>query len=531
MKLVVAEDEKWVRLTIIKLIPAERLGLTIAGEASNGLEALELCKQLKPDILVTDIRMPGLNGLELIHELRQILSKIRIVIVSGYNDFEYAKAAMKYGITDYLLKPVDENELTQVLQRFKDSILLERNQLEEQELVKKQYKYALPLMHEKFLNQIVLPNSLTSKTINNTLNEYGIKLEYQDFMILVFSPDDISLFKSGRDVSRYKTVIKRAMRKFLGGITFSKASAEHELIVIVNRNFSDIRGSIEYALNLCSRIIRKHFGCALTIGISSTAQQVNKLSELYSQAVEVLEVKFWEGCGKAFFYRKGMLLDTISIGISADALNNISLNLSLSNCEPAFSYIDDVSSKLKNQPYVKPQTVKDFFWTFIQSVADKLDIYLPFIKHETTLINSHPYERLRNSSSIEDLNACAKDMIKQACRLYSGKNPESIGNVIENVKKLIDQNYSKDISLEMAAKHVHLSQAYLSELFKREAGIGFIDYKTSIRIENAKKLLTSTSMSINEICGKVGYTDPKYFSKLFKAVTGKTLSEYRGHSL
>ena len=120
MKIIIADDEKWVRAAIRSLIPFEKLGMELAGEASNGIEALELCMLYKPDILLTDIMMPGLTGLDLIKELKRCSPDVKIAIISGYSDFGYAKTAMKFGITDYLLKPLEEDELLQVLERFKN---------------------------------------------------------------------------------------------------------------------------------------------------------------------------------------------------------------------------------------------------------------------------------------------------------------------------------------------------------------------------------------------------------------------------
>ncbi len=163
MKLVIAEDEKWVRTTIIDSIPFDDLNLSLIGEASNGLEALEICKSTSPDILLTDIRMPGLNGIELIEILKEIKPAIKIVIVSGYSDFEYAKAAMKFGVRHYLTKPVDEEEIFNVLsdiiseitnerknifKNYHSSITTDSSQIESaKKIIEKKFSEALSLEH------------------------------------------------------------------------------------------------------------------------------------------------------------------------------------------------------------------------------------------------------------------------------------------------------------------------------------------------------------------------------------------------
>ena len=176
MKLMIADDEKWVRTTIKTIIPFEKLDVSLVCEASNGIEALELCHQHNPDILLTDIMMPGLTGLDLIKELRECSPGVKIAVISGYSDFEYAKAAMKYGITDYLLKPVDELELLHVIERFIDEIGRETMQTKAKEQEKEQYRLAIPALSEAFLNQTLSNSTLTAEKIKGELANTALTL-------------------------------------------------------------------------------------------------------------------------------------------------------------------------------------------------------------------------------------------------------------------------------------------------------------------------------------------------------------------
>ena len=182
-------------------------------------------------------------------------------------------------------------------------------------------------------------------------------------------------------------------------------------------------------------------------------------------------------------------------------------------------------------PDFKPALVREFFWQFIQSVITMLDIQLPFIHQETVVTGRHPHDRIRAILFFTDLVDCAKELLRRIYDFYHDRNPVDNSNLIENAKRVIESNFAGDISLEQVARHVHLSPSYLSELFKKQTGMSFIDYKTIVRIENAKKLLSDPSATISEVSAKVGYSDPKYFSKLFRKITGKTVYEFRkGHS-
>lgn len=526
MKLIIADDEKWVRMTVKALIPFDKLGLTLSSEAANGIEALELCRQHEPDILLTDIKMPGLTGLDLIKEVRTLLPVLRIIIISGYNDFEYAKTAMKYGITDYLLKPVDEKELIQVLERMISEITVQARLMKEKEIEQEQYKKALPVMCEAFLNQVISRNNMTADKIRTELHKYGIDLTSGSYAVCVSSPDRTLQPEEDSRVCDYlRLLVKRAMRKYTRAVTFP---LEHDKTTVVSIiGGENNKENVQKAFHLCNRVLIKKFGLSISAGISGTTHQLCMLQELYLNACEALETRFWAGGGTFAVYRPGCLVEDMKLALSEDTLNKITLNLKLSNIQTALSYIESICRTLQAGSNIKPSAVREFFWQFIQSIIILLNIQLPFIRRESAMTGAQPYERIKGMLFMSSLEAYIKQLLEKIYNFYHDINPVNNNNLIESAKKIIEQNFAGDISLEQVARHVHLSSAYLSELFKKETGMSFIDYKTIIRIEYAKKLLSTPSMNISEISGKVGYSDPKYFSKLFKKITGKTIYDYR----
>jgi len=525
LKLIIADDEKWVRATIRSLIPFEKLNLTLSCEAANGIEALELCRQHMPDIMLTDIMMPGLNGLELIREAKKLFPGLRIIVISGYSDFEYAKTAMKYGIIDYLLKPIDEEELTQVLERISTELTRQKQLEREKNAEKERYMTVLPLAYETFLNQVISRNSMTAEKIRSELHNYGINFQHSCFTVCVTSADeDFSSEDNRKPADNLKTLLKRSMRRYAKAVTFSSAQDKTLLVSIVNGE--NAKEGIQKAFNLCNRLMQRKYGTTLSCGVSGPTHQLCMLQELYLNAVEALGARFWAGPGTLAFYSPGCLTEDMKLTLTEDMLNKIILNLKMSNIQTAISYVDSISASLKNSR-IKPALVKEFFWQFFQSVIILLNIQLPFIRHESVITGIPPYERLRQTIFFQSLVDYVKELLQHCFDFYHDKNPQNNDNLIENAKKIIELNFAGDISLEQVAKHVHLSPAYLSELFKKETGMSFIDYKTIVRIESAKKLLLMPSMNISEVSVKVGYTDPKYFSKLFKKITGKTIYEYR----
>ncbi len=530
VKIIVADDEKWVRNTITSIIPYEKLGLTLISEAENGLEALEICRQYKPDILITDLMMPGITGMDLIQELKTLQPDLKIIIISGYSDFEYAKTAIKYGVSEYILKPIDENELCNILARVRDEILEKRRREEEETALRSQYKRALPIICTNYLNQLIQPNSFITDNINKTLQDYGIDFRCPCYTAAVFSPDNSTALADRDNLNLYRTLIRRTVKRYLKGVAFPRLTNEFEMVAIINhRQVDDSANLFSKGFHLCISLYKKHFGDTLSIGVSSPAQYISKLPELYAQACKALEVRFWKSGPKIFYFQENRLTDIKSIDIPEQDLENAAMAIKLKDLQPAYRLVNEVCSFIKsNYQYVNPAPVKELFWTLIQSLASFLNIQMSFIEYESMITNAHPYETIRNINSLDRLVQYAKEVIKRLHEHFENKNNycQQI-NPIEMAKQIINRNYQSDINLELISKYVHLSPTYFSELFKRETGMSFIDYKTLVRIENAKKLFANTGMSIYEISNRIGYTNPKYFSRLFKKITGMSPFEYK----
>lgn len=530
LKVIIADDEKWVRAAIRTLIPFEKLEMKLVGEASNGIEALELCRLHDPDIVLTDIMMPGLTGLDLIEELRKSRPKVKIAIISGYSDFEYAKAAMKSGINDYLLKPLEENELLQVLERFKKEIAEEMKTLRSSHLEKEKIKLAVPLLKEAFLKRLVSQNTFTLEKIKTRLQEFGIEFKGNTFYIAVFSSDRPKDINTEGDEEYRLEIIRRVMKRYTGAVTFPGKGTASEVISIISCQNGLVGAKLENAFQLCLKIFKKRFGSTLSGGFSQSSHQLCLLYQLFTQAELALDMRFWTGPGFLHPYNPKLLSREPDLPLSDEILNKIILNLKLSNIQTAFSHVDGVVEALKNQTDIKPLFVREYFWQLVQSIISILNIQLPFIRFETRLTGEQPYERILRTAFIDGLAQYTKELLMHVYDFFHDKNPVNNSNLIDNAKRIIEANYAGDISLEHVARHVHLSPAYLSELFKKETGMSFVDYKTVVRIENAKRLLDSTPGNISDISEKVGYSDPKYFSKLFKKITGKTVYEYRKES-
>ena len=530
MRVIVADDENLVRAVVVNTIPFDQLGMTLVGEASNGIEALELCRELQPDILVTDIAMPGLTGLELIKEAKVLLPDMKIVIISGYSDFNYAKQAIRLGVNDYVLKPVDENEITNVLFNIKELIFEEKKQKEEDIRIKINFQKAQPLMQEKILNDIIRSNTFTDDFIRKSLISHGIGLKYPYFRLALFLLDPTLATYPGKDAAHLVKLISRFSKKYLNGILFQRAGSDNEFVCIINHKNArqdDLEGEsrfMEREFNLFFRLIHKKSPRMASVGLSQASNLVKSLPALYEQAINALEERFWKGSGKLFRFMPPSISEELSL--SRKNMDFIVFQLRMSNEQPAFDYINTLSKQLSSAKN-KPMEVRDLFWTFIQSLIENLDISLNFIRKESAFLHIHPYEKLNGIDSMEILRQHMIETVRRIQKYYLEEHAVNDLNSIENAMNIIRENLTRDITLEQIARCVHLAPTYFSILFKNKTGMSYIDYKTKLRMDMARNLLETTCYNLNEISSQVGYSDQKYFSWLYKKYTGTYPHEHR----
>lgn len=517
MKIIVADDENWVRAVIVHSIP-ENGEFSLAGEASDGYEALALCKLHKPEVLLTDIQMPGMTGLELIHALSEEAPDTRIIIISGYNDFEYAKSAIRYGVKEYLLKPVDGVELTNALQKVKREI--EDNQAfqEEHSRLKFQLEQTKPVLYEKFLNKLLLQNTYTKNTILNTLKEYGVDFHHQNFMVAVMVPHTDFIFSKPLNLRNSRNRIEKISNRYFKAAAIERPVENSQaVIVIINHEAAIPHEKMNRLLHYSIEVIRSETGMSASAGASLSSNQLNQLPALFTQALQALDMSFFKGVGIFYFDKQNARqTGTSSLKPSEELMESMAQHVRLSDLSFVYTYIGEKFLEFTNDPLISSKDVKSYFQFFIQVLFAKMNMEFPW--KESGPMN----DIFTSSGTVSQMKQFIVELIGGIGKQYSESMQNECRNPVETALRWIDENYNQDIGIEKTAKFVHLNTTYFSELFKKEVGISFTEYKIIVRIEHAKRLLETTSYSIKEISKKVGYNDHKYFSELFKRITGSS---------
>ena len=532
LKVILADDEKKVIFLLQKLIDWEQMGYEIAGIAHDGLSALRLIEETQPQLLVTDIRMPGCSGIDLIRRARELQPTLHCIIISGYREFEYAQKAIKYGVEDYLLKPLKKDELYSILLRIRDRLG------EEEKLETRRQKTAVNRQEQllKDLRDAALRN-LPFSDVDEIHDSYGVDL-LSETTDIEASPGNVF----------YTMLVHPDIPDTERGPGSRRILMQHSLD-IVRKNIEKI--SAESAVGLIPE------GIAAIISTPSfDAVDVRQCSTKIRKEIEQQRDLFW-----------GIHVN-ISIGRRKPAARELSASLR----EAVWLCADRVCGRTSVRDAESEEISLGSHYRMQPGIRKKLQEsaeYLDRSYFETTLANSFSelqqlrplYGSMAAEWFQEVVRACsfglaqqisnapsfAEDLIKRFwyCRSLQEIHDllqQEISGIIEQMqeekaaqesrpisaaKKYIQEHYEEPLRLEDVSEMVGFNATYFSSLFKKETGQGFADYLAHVRIERAKSLLMNDDCSVMDVCEMVGYKDLKYFSRLFKKITGISPSDYR----
>ena len=529
LKVMIVDDEILTRIGIASMCNWSEHGIIIAQDADNGRDALEMAEREQPDIILTDIKMPVMNGIEFIREAKKRGLKSKFVILSAYSEFEYVREGMKLGAEDYLLKlELEPDKLIQLLGRIAEKICMERDASHSVSPSKKVYKINYEHTKMKCIYNILTGMYDTADMMDKALKKAGLEIKPENLVCIAIQSAMAAGSPDGAHETDMQFSLDNAMLRALNelirnyGTGYGCVMRKNVYCMLVSLN-SVITPAFDtsYYLKMKTDItkhIKSTFGINLSVYITNPVNDYIKLSQIFRQ-----------------------------IPIFSDPLNSSTINTPLQKQENDlhFSFGTEISRIDEVLSCSRIDELNAAFSGLIRKIGEHGAIpsrVLHGICH--TLIHIADSFISRNSylsanwSRSDELLLLIKDCKTQEQYLSyiqllyerlnqmvnSDKNYKSI---IIKAKKFIEQNYQKDISLESTALHINLSPAYFSRLFSRETGGSFIDYLTALRVEHAREYLKNTNKKVHEISELVGYKNPYYFSRIFKKITGVTPLEYR----
>jgi two-component system, response regulator YesN len=531
LSVLIVDDERWMRDTIAKSIDWEKHGLRVAGKASDGLQAYDLILELKPDIVLADIKMPGMDGITLLKRLKENGIELAMIFFSGYDSFEYAKDAINLGAMGYILKPVDERELLRMLLKAKEHLESERQRGEEK------MHFADLSDRERDRKKAEYISGLLDGTVFAESNSNIPELEFvaDSFMVISLEIDKYS------ELQRDAAVEKGSKLKLaLGTICMDYFETTDINVFAVNtlkgvEILLNTQNCIEESnrgkvIETCERIInafKLNMGCSITIGIGIAVTGKERIHESGMTSLKALGYKLLAGMGRVIDYR-----DVYESNISTVILDNrLEREIVESFEKYDFTVSDRIIERIKALMKASRLSVEDirmFNYSLIELLYRLMNKSgLPTGNHCS---NPHlVYDDMNRCENMEELFGKYTGFVNESLQLVSDRNLNYYKKLADNIKKFIHEHYKENISLESVAHELAFHPNYISRIFKEEFGENFIDYLTNYRIAVAKELLRDQMRhNVFEVAGMVGYSNPKYFSKVFKKVVGVTPAEYIG---
>ncbi|WNR45471.1 response regulator transcription factor [Paenibacillus roseipurpureus] len=532
-RLVIVDDEPTVRYGLSTYFDWENYGIEVVGEADDGDVALELIERIKPDIVLTDVRMPQMDGIRLSHAIKERFPTMKIVFVSGHDDADYLKSALKVNAVDYIFKPVDRIELAAVVERVVNE--LKEAEQERTYIVDMQVKLtqSMPLLREKFLMSLIRDGIPHPAKIKDRLDFLGLDLPDQAvYWTIVVKIDDsaqVVATRSERDQQLLSysilNIVQEIIQKYMQGYAFENRNGEFVGIMRMGeddnqeeqlfRVAEDIRDSLQRWLKI-----------SVTIGVGERISGLSSLPQSYSQAQEAADHRWFLGKNH-IISMDHLQQDTESLYRfdSADGERILSV-LKAADKEALRIHLNNVFEALS-------QHRKQGF-TYGRNVSLQLILLTSRLLQELNMVGADMenkekdlWERIFKLESITDLRHIVEAHFLEVCEKIEEKRKGKPKNVIERIQSFIEQRYADNLQISDIAKEVYLSSTYMCLLYKQETGETINDYVTKVRIEKAKELLSDPRIKFYEICDLVGYSDPSYFSKLFKKYVGLTPSAYR----
>ena len=533
--IILVDDEEEVRKSIIKQIDWESAGFQVVGDAENGEDALEKIEVLEPDVVLTDIRMPYMDGLTLAEKIRQRYPSTKVVIFSGYDDFEYAQKAIKLNVTEYILKPVNVEELTSILKRIKSNLDEEIEEKRNVSRLRENYRKSLPIIREQFFNDMV-HRRLADDLIESKLREYDIPITGARKWIIaaidVEKSDDrskktLSLHEEEELIPISVTQIVREKLKSYCRFSLFQSTAEAGMVVIAALDDDNTTtGLIDVLGDICKET-KRILEVPVTIGIGHSVTGLSKIAGSYQSAVEALGYKAVVGSGITIYINDMEPVGSGKLEFDNSDESDFISAVKFGPDEKIEAVMVRISGKLESaRVHYRQQQV--YVFGVLNTVIQMIQQYDLNLEE----ILGGELEYLSVIDKLQKREEFGEWLLKTARKMNQAINQErdmTTRQVIQQAKQYIMDNYQNpDLSVEMICRHLHMSPAYFSTMFKKETGQAYIAYLTEIRLNKAVELLNKTDDKTYVIASKVGYQEQNYFSYVFKKKFGVSPTKFRG---
>lgn len=530
-KLMIVDDEAGIRSGIKNLLPWELYGIEICAEAEDGKQALELFEKLRPEIIITDICMPNMDGIELV---KQTAKRSKVIVLSGYNDFHLVRQAMRYGAIDYILKPSGKDEFLNIVEEIIDSI-------EDKYTSRIMNSEHMKLLKNNVLNRVI-HNNISSRELREKTKLLEIDLSKGELCtgIIELCRSDCNLEMNSLKQSEqsekqevWKTFAVSNICEEIAvcagkGVVFSNSEGQI-LLIFYNIKSGIDKEQVRKLLERCLSTIRQLLKLEVTIALGNYVHTFRELYQSYEKAVKSLEYNLVFGRDGVLFYEEIEEYLRNSVGIIEFDVNKLKDLIEDCESEAIDEFVHKIFCRFENcEVLVKQHVLRsgalEILLVAFQVLAQKAFVDRDMIRSMKEGAMNHIFA----DSSVSELEYILTASLSEIIGYMRNSQKKHYSKLVFDTVQIMEEQYSNpDLSLQYLSDEYHMNCAYLGRIFKKETRCSFSDYLNMIRIKKAQELLIHTNYKGSELCAKVGFTSYNYFYIVFKKITGKTPMDIR----
>ncbi|GBF75841.1 DNA-binding response regulator [Paenibacillus sp. 598K] len=522
------DDEPIILRSLEAAVPWEELGVRIVGKARNGEEALQLYHERKPDMIISDIRMPSIDGIALMSEVRSCDARLIFIVISGYGDFEYARRAIREGASDYLLKPIDHDELTAIIRKSVAKLDAERRAREESDQLMHSVQALSLLARERLLAELT---EGSSRPLQH-LKWLEMSLLEQPYQMAIVQLDRFS------SVNKQWTPDEKRLWLFAVRNILEEWSGQNEALAMFPFHSGEwillFPADADARKGRLGEEIVRHLDTyaklSCSVGFSRPVRGLDQLNAAYRSAQRALYQRFFAGQQAVFADLPG---DEETSG-DADHLayprwieDELMQAIRALDLFRLLGLLDQLHDELESSGMTREALLR--FMTEIAVISHREFAQLQL---GSELPLDETLQQMEEADTLEAAILALKDAYRDWTEQQLKSREQEDGTaLIGKAQRYIDNHYRNDLGIDEVSDFVGLSTSHFCALFKQVSGLTFLEYLTRCRIDKARYILANTEVKVYQLAPLVGYQDPRYFTQVFKKVTGMTPSEYRSQGV
>lgn len=526
-KMILVDDEEDVRVSIEKKVEWKSLGFQLVGSVSNGEEALELAEQIHVDVVMTDIKMPFMDGLTLCAKLKENYKKTKVVLYSGFDDFELAREAIHLEAEEYLLKPIAAKDIENVFRKIKKNLDKEFDERRNMENLHEYYRKSLPMMKDQLLVGI-LEGKISEEHAETMIHTYDMAFFAPYYAVGLLGADFRLNAKNPQERQMLMLSLNNLAVEYLEKHMDILHIMSIDKIAIIARlsKPTEIREFI-YHMNQVCKMGSRMFDANVDAGIGHAYSGISKISVSNAEAKEAFDYRVLldENCQAIYINDVEPQKETTYLQEPL-GLQEIVRNMKLGTKEEVYQAVDAFIKELKENKV----SVQQFQMAFMEFMTEIFKVLRSYQLDMVEIFgkNFDLYQEMGKFNSFDKMAVWMKEKCNKIRQLIQKERTDSTNVMTEKAKQYIEENYSDStLSVEHLCSYLNVSATYFSVMFKKEFGMSFVSYLTKVRLEHAVDLLNNTEDKSYIIAEKVGYTEANYFSYVFKKQYGVSPTKYR----